>query len=227
MRSLSIVISSSNDKKTGLANHRQAAAHAQDLARDVVRTQTGEKEYSIGDFLGFGKAPERDGPLESLQMFLRHCLQERRFGGTRADAVDVDVVARHFAGQRLCKGNDAALGAGIDSLPQTADPAGVAADVDNLAGVALHHPGQEGLDQVHRAAEVEVDNLVPELGCGFPERRDATPSSAVDDYIGHAHLASERFGTGGDGSVIGDVEVNVLPLVAFISNGCSGRFALV
>src|SRR5208282_4182715 len=210
-----------------LANHSQAAVDAQDLTRDVVGPRACEKQNRISDFLRLAEPSEGYRPLEGLQVLLRHCKQKRCFGGTRAYAVDIDVVARHFAGQRLCKSDKAALGARIDRFTRTADSAGIAGDVHNLAAIAFHHLGQKGFDQFHRAYEVERNDLVPHIERHLPEWLYLAPAGAVYHDIDRADLALDRFGEGGDGRVIGDVEINVLGLLALLLNSDRGGLALV
>src|SRR5262245_45585421 len=84
-----------------LTRHREAAAHAEDLAGDEVRVRAREEEDGVGHLFRLRQAPERDGPDQRLAHLLRERCEERRVGGAGRDAVDLDSVARHLARQRL------------------------------------------------------------------------------------------------------------------------------
>src|SRR5208282_585395 len=108
-----------------------------------------------------------------------------------------------------------------------ADPAGIAADVDNLAAVALHHLWQKSLDQLHWTDEVEHHDLVPNVKGHLPERTDLAPAGAVDDDVDRAALSLDGCAEAGDRSVIGDIEVDVLGLMTLLLNRGSGGLAFV
>src|SRR5437763_17133865 len=79
----------------GSIHHRQSAADAQHLAGDVIRTATQKEHDGIGDLLGLRNAAERDRPGQGLAHALGLSLEKRRVGRARADAIDIDAIARH------------------------------------------------------------------------------------------------------------------------------------
>jgi hypothetical protein len=79
------------------------------------------------------------------------------------DAVDVDVVLAHFNGQRLGRREDAALGGRVVHAARLAAEGDDRGDVHDLAGIAPDEVGQGGADDVHRAAEVDIENPVEDL----------------------------------------------------------------
>src|SRR3984893_17178884 len=93
----------------GSPNHGQPAADAQHLTGNVIRAAAQKEHHRLGDFLGLGDPAKRDRPGQRLAHPLRLLLEQGRVGRAGADAVDVDVIARHLAGQRFGEGDQAAL----------------------------------------------------------------------------------------------------------------------
>src|SRR5438094_6968872 len=106
--------------------HREAAADADGLAGDEGCLIRGEERDDVSHVVRLAEPPERDRPGEGLpQLRARERREQRRVGGTGADAVDPDLVACHLPGQRLGEGDDPALGRGVNGLAGRAHPAGV------------------------------------------------------------------------------------------------------
>src|SRR5579883_2529151 len=120
-------------------DHRQPAADAQDLTRDVIGAGAEKEQHRLRDLNRPGEAAERNGADQRLLHALRLALKQRRIGRAGAHAVDVDVVSRHFARQGFGKSDQTAFGGGIDGLAGAADAAGIAGDIDDLAAPGRHH----------------------------------------------------------------------------------------
>src|ERR1051325_2012117 len=142
-------------------NHCQAAADAQHLAGDVIRTAAQKEHDRLGDFLGLRDATKWDHPGQGFAHALGLALEERRVGRTGADAIDVDAIARHLTRQRLGECDDAALRRSVDRLAHAADPAGIARNIDDLALLRGDHRRQDCPAEAYRAKQVDRDGALP------------------------------------------------------------------
>src|SRR5271166_1608996 len=111
----------------------QPAADAEHLPRYVVGARACEKQDRIRDLLRLGKASEWNSAQESFLQLFGSRLQHRRIGGSGADAIDVDRMARDFAGKGLGECNHPAFGGGISGLTRAPHAAGIARYIDDLS----------------------------------------------------------------------------------------------
>src|SRR5688500_3058456 len=115
-------------------------------------------------------------------------------------------MPRDLAGNRLGEGNDAALGRRVDGLTARADTACIGGDRDDLAGLLLDHVTERRPRAGHRAAQVDGEDLVPELGRGLNERHRLVPAGAVDQDVQSTGATGAGVDGGVDGGDVGDVE---------------------
>src|SRR5207302_11036872 len=106
----------------------------------------------------------------------------------------------------LREGDDAALGGGIDRLARTADAAGIARNVDDLALLRGDHRRQDGAAQPDGAEQVYRDQLVPHLRRVFHEGLDAVPAGTVDKAINALGALVHRRGEDLDRDRVGQIE---------------------
>ena len=84
------------------SDHRQAAAHAEDLAGDVIGVLRGEKADRRGLILWPRQTAKWDEPghaLDELGILFYLRLEEGRIGRPRRYDIDVDIVARILPGR--------------------------------------------------------------------------------------------------------------------------------
>ncbi len=75
-------------------------------------------------------------------------IEQRGVGRSRANTVDVDLMAGHLARERLGEGDHPALGAGVHRLPRTAHASRVAGNVDDLCRAFRCEDGfEEGMGE--------------------------------------------------------------------------------
>src|SRR5262249_14963524 len=91
--------------------------------------------------------------------------------------------ARELARERLRERDDAALAGRVDAFAGGADARRVGRDVDDAAPAARRHAGRHDVLHVERAAQVDVDQLLPFLGLGVEEILEAIPAGVVDQNI--------------------------------------------
>ena len=180
----------------------------------------GEEADRARDVLGLADALHRDGAdqggahLLAALAFAGGGRQQGRLGRAGTDGIERDALARHLARHRLGEGDDAALARRIDRLLRGADPAGIGGDVDDAAMAARHHALQHEVAHVERAAQVDGDQLVPQLGRGVDEVDEAVPAGVVHQHVGRAHLALELGDGLADRRVVGDVDARYEGLAA-------------
>ena len=115
--------------------------------------------------------------------FRAEFLVPRRHNQPGTNYIQPQAVAAGFPGDRLAQGDNAALAGRIDSFPILAHPPGVRADADDGPGLPLNHIGQDGVDAVDGAPQVDL-HLFLMLGPGlFQKQAVNRPAHIVDQHI--------------------------------------------
>src|SRR5262249_45059769 len=101
--------------------HRQAAAYAQYLSRDVIRPGAQKEHDRLSDLDRLCDPAKRDGAGQRLLHPLRLAPEERRVGRTGAYAVDVDAVTGELARERFGERDQPPFRRGINGFAHAAD----------------------------------------------------------------------------------------------------------
>src|SRR5688572_4633236 len=143
--------------------HGQSAAHADDLAGNVVRRWRSEEHDGMRDFPGLRRTTQGYRLDERPAQFFVHGLRKQRcVGRPGSDAIASDAIARRLPCQSLGECDHGALAAGVESFAGAADAARVTGYGDDLCWLAaLNDNGQQSLDHAHWSDVIDRDDLVP------------------------------------------------------------------
>src|SRR5581483_8013516 len=119
-------------------------------------------------------------------------LEDRRGDRARGNGVDLDVVLRHFAGQRLCQARNRGLAAGVGAAVRHTITG--AAQVDDLPVARLDHAGDNGATVKERPVKVDVDRLQPDLRVQLPDGADGRDDAGVVDHDIDPAVLRQRHG---------------------------------
>jgi hypothetical protein len=128
-----------------------------DLRGDVLGA-----DGAAGKALAQGADPRRVGvdPADVRR------LDQRRRDAARADQADADPVSAQVEAQHLRDTPEPELGGAVGRVPGKSEQPRGGGDVDDVAATpGLDHRRDEGLQHRDRAAQVDVDHLLP-VGVG-------------------------------------------------------------
>src|SRR6056300_1432942 len=160
----------------GSTNHRQTARDTENLAGHVRGVIAREEEDRPRKVVRLTDPTKRDGASERLLQLLgiRRSLpepvKEGGVGGARAHDVAGNPVAGVLTREGLGEGYQTAFAGRVDRLAGGSDPGCVRGDIDDPPASTFHHAGQNEMQHVEGANEVDVDQFQPLVNRGLKER---------------------------------------------------------
>src|SRR5207253_2426598 len=153
-----------------------AAVDVHDLAVDVGRLIRGKKERGVGDVVGCRGAAYRGVFFDRLAQPGGELLAARageEVGGhqPRGDGIAGDSIRTQLPRRGVAQPDHAGFAGRVVSCAKDAAAlfAGDAADPDDAAAAALHHPGQHRLQADEPAAQVHVEYQVELVELCLPD----------------------------------------------------------